>query len=355
MARLRKWQKRPEDDIALLLWFRDLLAAVKGKNAFEDASDLMKKAGWSGDPGNLSETRREVARVFKLPANVGLTTGGGGRTAIHPTPEGLMLRDAAEEICKILHAMQKSVATPREELRVAVTDFGLHYLVPQALRVFVTAYPDTDVEFVEGEHWELVQMVRDDLVDFAVGPEALRAPNFAPDLLFEMPRALLVHSRHEKLAAWQAGWPGNVESVLADLVGETVCLLTEDHNPDFRHRDHVPPPDPKRGGRRITVPSYPHIRLLVRSGIAIGLGHAGYEAEVGLPESADTPKDHSADTVIELELPPEQFSKTPMYLYFRTGRMSTLRSDAARSLAGAFKTTFPQLRPTESPPKKRRR
>ncbi len=353
MARLRTWKKRPEDAAALLLWFRDFIEAVKGKKAVRDAAAGMKRNGWSGDPADLSTTLKKLARVFPpAPGETGHIRGGGGRQPVVPTETGgKRLLAFAERLLGLLDELKTSPPAARTVVRVGATDFGLHYLVPKVMAVFLAANPDVDVEFVEGEHWELVGMVRSERVDFAVGPEALSAPGVCPDLLFEMPRALLVPRDFRLLEAWQRGWPGNVDEVLASLVDKTVCLLTEEHNLDFFHQEIVPPPE--RGGRRITLPSYPHIRSLVRRGLAFALGHAGYETESRMSALALSDPDELEEPA-ELELP-ERFGTTPMYLYFRTGGARALRSGVAKSLAGTFKTTFPRHHPADPGPKKPRR
>ena len=338
MARLRNWEGRhPETEFALLVWFKHLLDCVEGQRSYRQAGPAMTGHGWSGDPKDLSETLRGLPAALGLPGATVLATGGGGGSPIRRTDDGDALYIAAERLLRELDRAKMPGRARR--LAVGVTDFGLHYLVPRVMRRFLHAHPGTHVEFVEGEHWELREKVRDGVVAFAVGPETTGAPDFHTEPLFEMPRALLVHRRHKKLRRWQARWPEQANGVLRELAGEVVCLLAEAHNPRFRHLDFIP--SPQGEGARITLPSYPHIRVWVRNNMAVGLGHKGYESENG------------PDRIVELELP-ERFGKTPMYLYFCGDAEPDLPSEIAGDLAAAFRTEFPRAGKAKGSVKKSR-
>lgn len=98
-----------------------------------------------------------------------------GKRIVAVTPAGKMILETAKQILhdvqKIKHISGEFVQSQNGTLTIGATHNHVHYRLPHVVEAFLKLYPDVNLNIRQGTPDELVQMVQNGEVDFAISTE----------------------------------------------------------------------------------------------------------------------------------------------------------------------------------------
>lgn len=205
------------------------------------------------------------ARVSGMEAALGASLLTRGRRGVMPTAAGRSLLHHARQICAQIERMRGDLRAfgsgLKGEVHMLANTAALVELVPLAVRGFLPAHPDVDIDIEEMTSAEIVGAVAEGRADFGV-----IADNTDPGPLEMIPltidRLVLIAEPGHALARRE-------NAAFADLLDEPFVGLS-----DGALHDHLAS-HAQRLGRRITyrvrLRSFDAVVRLVEAGIGIGI------------------------------------------------------------------------------------
>jgi DNA-binding transcriptional LysR family regulator len=219
------------------------------------------------------------------------------RSTVTLTSEGEAVYTWAKALLELHARGQQWPLGGREQIHIGTSSWILHFLVPEMVRDFLAELaerradlaeqededpalpnlPDVDLVFGEYDVEQILVALRKGAVH--AGLAAVFTAGTFPGLAVQTVRksvstVMIAPSQHER---WGRDTRKHRKDVaLADLAGETVCVIEADL---YRILASLPVPTP--GGRRILVENYATVAALVRAGVAVGFLpqlHVGEEA-----------------------------------------------------------------------------
>lgn len=127
----------------------------------------------------------------------------------------------------------------RGEVVAGLSMVALTALLPKALPLFRTRYPNVQLHLIEGWYTTLENALRDGSMDFYVGPEPVQAPpgDLVPELLFENVRIVLGRKGHPLGDAHSLS-----QLIDAEWATTSVTLKAEEELSELFSRFNLPAP-----------------------------------------------------------------------------------------------------------------
>jgi DNA-binding transcriptional LysR family regulator len=326
------------DSLRVLVELADRLKAAAGQGT-RYASLSAATAGMSSKKANVFRALAELRKVYGRPLVY--------RGTVTLSPEGETVYAWAKALLE-LHARGKQWPLGgREQVHIGASSWILHFLVPEIARAFQAGraerqedraeqqaedpdlpdFPDVDLAFSEYDLEQILVALRKGAVH--AGLAALFTTGPFPGIAVQSLRGgvstvVIASSQHQRWG--QPTRKHRKEVALAELAGETVCVIEADL---YRVLSSLPPPTP--GGGRILVENYATVAALVRSGVAVGFlpqlhrgpepSHPAYDGlEVYGIKEGDRPKDKIATRTLAILRPSGEKLPEPVEDFLRIAK-----------------------------------
>jgi DNA-binding transcriptional LysR family regulator len=205
------------------------------------------------------------ARVSGMEAMLGVSLLDRGRRGVVPTTAGRALLHHARTIAAAVEQMRgdlRGFATGlKGDIRMLSNTAGLVDLVPMALRTFLAAHPDVDIDIEERTSTDIVRAVADRRVEFGVVANTTDLGELAT-ISLSVDRLVLIVPAEHPLARRDA-------VRFADVVGEPFVGLSAGalHSHLADHAAHLG----RRINYRVRLRSFDAVARLVEAGVGLGI------------------------------------------------------------------------------------
>jgi DNA-binding transcriptional LysR family regulator len=205
------------------------------------------------------------ARVSGMEATLGLSLLDRGRRGVVPTAAGRALLHHARSIGAAVEQMRGDLrgfaAGLKGEIRMLSNTAGLVALVPMALRSFLAAHPDVDIDIEERTSADIVRAVADGRVEFGVVANTTDLGELAT-IPLSMDRLVLIVPCAHPLAHRNA-------IRFAEVVGEPFVGLSAGalHSHLADHAARLG----RRINYRVRLRSFDAVARLVEAGVGLGI------------------------------------------------------------------------------------
>jgi DNA-binding transcriptional LysR family regulator len=205
------------------------------------------------------------ARVSGMEATLGVSLLDRGRRGVVPTAAGRALLHHARSIGAAVEQMRgdlRGFATGlKGEIRMLSNTAGLVDLVPMALRAFLAAHPDVDIDIEERTSTDIVRAVADGRVEFGVVANTTDLGELAT-IPLSMDRLVLIVPCAHPLAHRNA-------IRFAEVVGEPFVGLSAGalHSHLADHAARLG----RRINYRVRLRSFDAVARLVEAGVGLGI------------------------------------------------------------------------------------
>jgi DNA-binding transcriptional LysR family regulator len=270
--RTREGDGRLRPSLDSLRVFHELADGIKNATrqgtSFASLSEAAESMSSSYSKSNVFRALDELRKVYGRQLV--------NRSTVTLTKEGETVHAWANALLE-LHARGKQWPIgDREQIQIGASSWILNFLVPEIVRAFFADLakrkhrtpdlPDVDLVFAEYDVEQILVGLRKGAVH--AGLAAVFATGPYPDLTIKTVRdrvatVMIASSHHVRWGKDTRRHQNEVD--LADLVGETLCVIEAD-----LYRVLIGLPEPRPGQNRILVENYATVSSLVRAGVAVG-------------------------------------------------------------------------------------